>query len=726
MKPRDDDEPEVHDEIALPPALKGSVKGRAVVFALRRHMLAVAGVVLLAGVAAVGVYQGLPPARLVATTVFQISSLPPSVLTPSDESKVDFATYRQSQATLFKHRNVINAVIANPEIRNLPAVRGQSDPAAWLEKQIQVDFKMGPEFMRVTLEGHDADELQQLLDALTQAYQKQVVNKDRDRRQKRLDQLTEIHTIFEEKLRKYRQAVTQLAEQAGSCDPQVLSIKQKFKQEQVALAQKELLQVRSDLRKLLLEDAVRSSAESATGTAAVPEDLIADLVAKDAVVVQHKEHQAKLAAYLAEVERKVAVGATPSAVIRARQDLAASKESLEKHVAKIRPEIVEQARDRLRRDQQMSRRQLQERIALLKELEKPLADEANSLNDETRTLNTSQLGIEARKQEISHAELTATRVQNEVETLKVELDAPSRVTLLEEPRIAAGDEGRRRLKYGGLAGAVVLAGLIGLIVWRECRLRRVTSAADATDGLGLKLIGTVPLMEDRPRLLPWSRPGAEQESRLAESMEATRTMLMHAAPYGAARALLVTSALSGEGKTSLACRLATSLARAGHRTLLIDGDMRRPSAHRMLDLPHSSGLSEVLRGEATADEVTRPAGAEGLWLIAAGHWNSAASRALAGDRWGELLTELRSSYDFVIIDSSPVLPVADALHLARRADGVVLAVMQHTSQLPAVHEARQRLEMLGARVLGVVVNGAGREYGHNAYYYRSPAPPQPA
>jgi capsular exopolysaccharide synthesis family protein len=178
---------------------------------------------------------------------------------------------------------------------------------------------------------------------------------------------------------------------------------------------------------------------------------------------------------------------------------------------------------------------------------------------------------------------------------------------------------------------------------------------------------------------------------------------------------MVTSAASGEGKTSLATHLAASLARAGRKTLLLDGDLRKPAAHRIFDLPAGPGLCEILRGEVEVGAAVRDVPAAGLAVLPAGEYCPEAIRRLARDGIQPLLEALRQEYEFIVIDSSPVLPVADALLMAQHVDGVLLSLFHEVSRLPKVYAACQRLSLMGVPILGVVVNGTHEEahgYGH--------------
>jgi Mrp family chromosome partitioning ATPase len=159
----------------------------------------------------------------------------------------------------------------------------------------------------------------------------------------------------------------------------------------------------------------------------------------------------------------------------------------------------------------------------------------------------------------------------------------------------------------------------------------------------------------------------------------------------------------------LATFLASSLARAGRRTLLIDADLRRPSIHELLALPASPGLCEVLGGEVSADEAVQPEAVTGLYVLPAGCWGPQMQQMLAQQGPRDLFEQL-------LVDSSPVLPVADALLLAPHADAVLLSIRFPVSRIPQVYAAYERLRAVQARVLGTVVQGASGEF--HGYEYR--------
>jgi succinoglycan biosynthesis transport protein ExoP len=183
----------------------------------------------------------------------------------------------------------------------------------------------------------------------------------------------------------------------------------------------------------------------------------------------------------------------------------------------------------------------------------------------------------------------------------------------------------------------------------------------------------------------------------------------------ARRSVLITSATCGEGKTTLAAQLAERCANAGLLTLLIDADIRRPSLSRMFDLPTSQGLANVLRGETRAEEAITVVGeAGGFHFLPAGSPRIDPSRLLHEGRLSKLLASARESFDIVIVDAPPVLPVPDALSIGRWVDAAVLAVRFDASRYPLVDRANRRLAAVGVPVIGAVVSGVG--VGDGSYY----------
>ncbi len=190
-----------------------------------------------------------------------------------------------------------------------------------------------------------------------------------------------------------------------------------------------------------------------------------------------------------------------------------------------------------------------------------------------------------------------------------------------------------------------------------------------------------------------------------EAVDGIRTLLLHGQGDHYPRVILVTSGERSEGKTSLAGHLAASLARAWRKTLLIDGDLRNPAAHKLFNLPSEPGFSEALRADADFEAVVKPTPLSRLWLLPAGRCDAHAVQALAQDTLGAAIEQFKDQYDFLVLDAGPVLSTADTLLLAQHADAVLLTVRKDFSRVPMAQAARDRLKAVGIQVFGAVIVG---------------------
>jgi capsular exopolysaccharide synthesis family protein len=246
------------------------------------------------------------------------------------------------------------------------------------------------------------------------------------------------------------------------------------------------------------------------------------------------------------------------------------------------------------------------------------------------------------------------------------------------------------------------------IGYMEFRNRRLNGPEQVDEGLGIRVIGTLPSLSSSGNLSQ-SSPLVAQ---LMESIDSVRTALMHDSTKKKRQVVLVTSAATSEGRTTVSSQLAASLARAGRRTLLVDGDLRHPALHALFDVPLEDGLSEVLRAEVDVADVIRPTHAEGLWLLTAGYCDADAVRALATDQIQPIFDKLRADYDFVIIDGAPVLGLPDSLLFGQFCDGAILSVLRDSSMVPKIYQAAELLKSVGIRLIGSVVNGVSEKADH--------------
>lgn len=206
------------------------------------------------------------------------------------------------------------------------------------------------------------------------------------------------------------------------------------------------------------------------------------------------------------------------------------------------------------------------------------------------------------------------------------------------------------------------------------------------------------------------------KSAAAEAYRTIRTALFFGAPKGKAKTILITSPAPGDGKSTLVSNLAIAMAQAGQRTLVVDGDFRRPIQHKIFEIDDEKGLSSALAGRDTLDEALQAGPVKGLDILSCGPEVPNPSELLNSDTFAELLKKVSERYDRVIIDSPPVGPVADSQILAAVCDVVLLVLRAEKSTRRHSQEARDSLQSVGAHILGAVVNDVRRKRGRYGYY----------
>lgn len=208
-------------------------------------------------------------------------------------------------------------------------------------------------------------------------------------------------------------------------------------------------------------------------------------------------------------------------------------------------------------------------------------------------------------------------------------------------------------------------------------------------------------------------------SAVAEAYRTLRTNLGFASLDRPCRSILVTSAGPGDGKSTTAANLAVVLAQAGNRVMLVDCDLRKPAQHRIFEVENQRGLTNCLLQNLDPEEVSHRGLAENLALLTSGPIPPNPAELVGSERVRALWPSLLGRYDYVIVDSPPVLAVTDASLLAAQLEGVLLVVRAHT-RVEVVREAKEQLEKASARIIGVVLNQVkmpSRDY-HYYYYYR--------
>ncbi len=268
---------------------------------------------------------------------------------------------------------------------------------------------------------------------------------------------------------------------------------------------------------------------------------------------------------------------------------------------------------------------------------------------------------------------------------------------------------RREWFTAMMAGILVAFGLAFGIEYLD---DTVKTPEDVSKRLGLPLLGLVPAIRgDRVPLL--SEPVPHD---FGEAFRSLRTSLVFTAGAGEARVIAVTSSQPLEGKTTTACNLATALALGGSRVLLVDADMRRPGLHRIMGVENEVGLSHLLVGQARVREAVQRTTEPNLFVITAGRTPPNPSELLASDRMKSFIANLgHGPFDWIVLDTPPVLAVTDAVVLASLVSAVVFVVGSEMTRRVHAERALLTLRAGKPRSIGVVLNRV--DFDRNKYYY---------
>lgn len=333
-----------------------------------------------------------------------------------------------------------------------------------------------------------------------------------------------------------------------------------------------------------------------------------------------------------------------------------------------------------------------------------LRDRSIQYNILQRELDTTRTLYEALLQRYKEVGVTGGVTANNISIVDMATppESPSKPNMLLNMALAA---------LLGL-GLGVLAALV-----LEALDETLATPDDVEKKLGVPVLGVVPLLDKGET--PADALG-DIRSGFSEAYYSLRTALQFSTPDGAPGSLLVSSARPAEGKSTTAYAVALNLARIGKRVLLIDGDLRNPSMHRVVGVENDRGMSNLLSGSASLQAVVQPTRQENLFFIPCGPLPPNPAELWGGDRLREFLTEARKNFDHVVIDGPPVLGFADAPILAAAVNGVLFVLESRGTRRGQARGALGRLQVGRAHVLGAVLtkfSAKSTSYGGYDYAY---------
>lgn len=381
-----------------------------------------------------------------------------------------------------------------------------------------------------------------------------------------------------------------------------------------------------------------------------------------------------------------------------------------------REELVDQVRNR-------QIEQVRQSLAEMQAIQSRVSERLTEAQGEERDLDQKM-------QRYKEVEADAQQLEKQLEEMnanrrKVDFIANDksmlRLRLVQRPKEAVKASRPDLPIWLGGGAFLALAGAIGLAFLRELTDTAIRTPSDIGRHAHLPLLGSVPRLEDeetdvdKMELVVREAPA----SLVAEAFRKIRTNLQFSGPADTQRTILVTSAGAEDGKTSIATNLAITMASANKRVLLVDCNFRRPAIRGLFDGTRPEGLSNILIGQGSLNDYVTPTNVPNLHVLTSGPMPPNGAELLGSPRMQELITSAAARFDHVIFDGPPILLMSDASVLAMQVQGVIAVVAAEEVSRGELKRLRDQLEMIGARVVGVVLNGVrARAGGYFKRQYR--------
>ena len=703
------------------PALTMSPDAFSLLKALkRRWFLAGALGLLLAGLVSAAAFV-LLPARFTAFALLQVSSKP-NPLMERLGGRDDFTLVQKTIAARLKSREVLMRTLSEEQVRHLGLIKKHPDTLStltWMEESLKIEIQDNSELLTVSLVGNEPDDLQVIVNNMVKSFMSIVGTEDKRRGKDRAEKAKFLYEAGKEKLAEKINAKENLLKSQGVKDPWAMMNLLQNLQTELRQSQSDGSRFRFDLERKSAQLAnllaAKKNLDKLTGQDVQTKDLLDfdQNLRKEVEGVERKEK-------FIEILIKEGHPPTDSTLRQAKADLEIMKRKADQRLSSARTEILKRFKQKQEGDLDTQVANLQTEVVPLEKFVAETRDRVETIVKDLDRINISTKKYDLLDSEISQEQKNVDRLFELFKQAQMEEGAEARVTPIGEAELQNRDS-KKRIVLLIAAPIAAFVFVLFAVSWWEFSARRIHEPDEVVAGLAMRVVGAVPELPDPKRKLG-ADPAAEEILRhnLIESIDAIRTMRLRNADIENLRVVMVTSAVNGEGKTTLASNLAMSLARAGRKTLFIDCDLRRPAAHQLFELPLQPGFSEVMLHEVDLPDAVRPTAVDpNLFLLPAGMWDRNVVQELAKTGITSIFEKLRDEFDFIIVDSHPVLAATDSLLLGQYVDAVIVSLMRDVSQMHNVHAACQQLTTLGIRVFGAVVSGMpARTFGKAA----APAP----
>jgi len=649
-----------------------------------------------------------------------------------------FELFLETQVQLITSPNVLIAATSDPKVAALPFLQGVPDAEVEVRKHLNVGVVPKTYLIRVAMTSPSSAEAAVVVNAVVESYLETATEWSDGMTRTQIKNLEVYKVDLEGQLDELQKRWLALAAQgnldvpsappsatgpatgAGTSESRITIDEFKRVRQELFRINVELIEAQADLS-LWQAEAKAASADGRT-EARLRSRLTAAFHALPEVA-RIREQISEAYRRAAKAERTARAASDP-ALIHAQRQIQALNARLQEHWETRKGELAERAANGGADDGDPVRavRESTQRVESLKARRAGYEAMLATIDVANKQESSDAVKVALLREELAGVREMKDAVSKRLEQLRFESKADARISKVSEARVAGMpvSDGRKKLYLA--VPLLALFGVFGVFVALELRSARVDDL-DALAQLVAIDVHPIPTLPEPPTSAQGrlSRVRQQQVQDFVRSLEHLRVSLCdddHEQGRPTGRCLLITSAVAGEGKTTLAGEFAISCARAGISTLVVDADLRRASMSRLVADVQGPGLGGALKGDVSPDEPVIFLEEGCFHLLPAGTPVADPGALLKGRRISQLLAHYRERFDLVILDSPPVLPVPDALTLGRWTDGVILVARHGFSRAPLVDRARRQIAATGIPILKTVVNGvrSSRQYGFGEYY----------
>jgi len=699
---------------------------------LRLHWLTILFCGALLGCGMAYAAWTLMPPKYESYALFQVASNPSSVTgnTDSSRTKTEFATYQKTTASLFKSEFVYVAALREEGMTSLPTIQAEKDPFKYFDEKLMVETKEGSEIIRLSIQGENPDDVKKIVAAIGAAYLKEVVFKEFDVKKNLHTELQKakasLETIMKAKAapRPDQPGLPGAGPVPAPLDPMVpvaaptAGDPARVQQLKFPILVQRVAKIETELpvydlgigeKKALLEataNAIQTLLDTPVGAESVefakndPEYLQAFAESarirkdfkhlRDAVIDPSSPRVVELGRKLerSEIDAKKLLDEKAKAVEMAKRKQAFQELSQTANFA-------QNGITKLTEEKKIAVRQLADANKQLAETTFPANDVHGNPIKREGPIKITPADVDY----LTHEKLYE-RVTAQLIAADYDLNMPKRVTVIQNASTPVQRDTKKQIigtVFAGLMGFFLVG---AFVVAYESRARKVSSLGEMKSACATPVVSVIPWLPNAAT----ARDPAKRAD-VSEAIDKLRAYFAQTWLNRGATTVTVTSVLGDEGKSFTAFGLASSLAQAGYKTLLVDFDLREPSLHNFAGVPNTLGVCELLRGEADFRKTiqTLP---NGLHFLGAGKWSDEARQAAVGGRLDALLLRLKEPFDCIVLHGHALLTAAESVEVARRSEVVLLCAQYRESRVPLLKRAAERIATMEIPYSGLVYVGA--------------------